>query len=384
MSGLFVIVDDQDPNIHFSPGWGTAPAAISFEYGGTITGPGPQGSTAHYSFNGERTSISVFSRIAANPNKTTTTLSFMIDDRFLNTTVIQTDQNEHFHQELFSSPTLPDGSHTLDITLTNITSNDVFLDYFIYEASQNSTLATSPRLLVLNTSPHLAYSQGWSSGIVLRPGLAESAVSLNSSVQGAADVGATLAFNFIVGTGFEVHGLLAMAFPSPVASYSLDGAPFANVQMPVNGTSFNDDVSNFVFIGQTFDEVGIHSLVITPLIPGAFFLDYIIVQSPTAFLPPKADVAVLPKTTTSVNGSETSSTTTARVTPSPVSAGVEPGVIAGIAVGIVAFLAISGLAWYLLRRRCRRKIASGPQSQGDGSSTTMTGRLRAFSLRNLP
>lgn len=90
-----------------------------------------------------------------------------------------------------------EGSHTLVVTLTNITSKDVFLDYLIYEASQNSTLDSSSRLLVLNTSPYLAYSQGWSPGIVgLRPGLIEPAVSLNNSVAGAADLGATVAFNF--------------------------------------------------------------------------------------------------------------------------------------------------------------------------------------------
>jgi hypothetical protein len=74
----------------------------------------------------------------------------------------------------------------------------VLLDYLIYEASQNATLdpSSSARLLVLNTSPQLAYSQGWSAGITLRLGLVEAAISLNNSVEGAADLGATVALNF--------------------------------------------------------------------------------------------------------------------------------------------------------------------------------------------
>jgi hypothetical protein len=75
----------------------------------------------------------------------------------------------------------------------------VLLDYLIYEASQNATLdpSSSAQLLVLNTSPQLAYSQGWSTGITgLRSGLFETAISLNNSVEGAVDLGATVALNF--------------------------------------------------------------------------------------------------------------------------------------------------------------------------------------------
>ncbi|KAJ7510761.1 hypothetical protein B0H11DRAFT_1845481 [Mycena galericulata] len=296
MSGFFVIVDDQDPGILFSPGWAPTTAAIAFEYGGTITGPGPQGSTASDSFNG--TSISVFARIAINTQNKSTTIDFVLDSGPVSSVVITSNSTEHFHHKLFASPTLPTGAHTLHITLAEITSSDVFLDYFIYEACLNSTVDSSARLLISDTSPSLAFSQGWSPGIVLRPGLTESAVSLNTSVAGAADLGATVALDF-TGTGIEVHGVLLTQFPSPVASYFLDGASPVGVQMPPNSTSYTDAASNFEFIGQTFDEVGTHSLVITPLIPGAFYLDYIIVQSPVAFLPPRADVAVAPTASTS-------------------------------------------------------------------------------------
>lgn len=145
--------------------------------------------------------------------------------------------------------------------------------------------------------------------------------------------------------------MLVMPFPSAVAAYSLDGGPLVNVQMPVNGTSYFNAVSNFEFIGQTFNGVGSHSLVITPLIPAAFFLDYIIVQSPTAFFPQKADVAVLPAITGSTP-SYTPLAPTQSSTPSASSrAGLHPGAIAGIAVGIGACLVLLSVAWYLVHRR---------------------------------
>ncbi|KAJ7458263.1 hypothetical protein B0H11DRAFT_1873230 [Mycena galericulata] len=356
MSGLFVIVDDQDAGILFSPGWAPTTAATAFEYGATITGPGPQGSTASYSFNG--TSISVFARIAPNSQNTPTTISFVLDSGPESLVVIAANSTEHFHHQLFASPALPTGAHTLEITLAEITSNDVFLDYFIYEASLNSTVDSSARLLIPNTSPSLAFSQGWSPGIVLRPDLTKTAVSLNSSVAGAADLGATVALNF-TGSGIEVHGLLLTQFPSPVASYSLDGASPVGVQMPPNGTSYTDAASNFEFIGQTFDEVGTHSLVITPLIPGAFYLDYMIVQSPVAFLPPRADVAVAPTASTS------SASLRATMGAAPTNSGtplthtgqraLHTGAIVGITIGVIAaFLSLAFLAW-LRRRRTRAR-----------------------------
>ncbi|KAJ7453801.1 hypothetical protein FB451DRAFT_665272 [Mycena latifolia] len=391
MSGVFVIVDDQDQNINYSPGWGPTTAKTTFEFGGTLTAPGPQGATASYVFNG--TSISVFSMVGRNPN-VTTTLSFAIDGKFVNSTAVQADSEEHFHRRLFSSPTLEDGSHTLEITLSDITSSDVFLDYLIYEASPNCPLSDSVRLLALDTSPHLSYSQGWSAGVTLRPGLVEGAVSLNDSVESAQELGATVALNF-TGRGFEVHGLLLSPFPSPVASYSLDGGPWTDVEMPANSTSYEDAVNNFVFIGQTFGEVGTHSLVITPQIPAAFFLDYIMVQAPTAAFPAKAAIAAPPAVTSSSHSATSSAPLTE---PLPTSVGVagpsssaaealpltapnhagahlQAGAIAGIVVSVAACLGVASVAWFLLRRRRtpRSKQLSVPDQQEDGRTLTRWG-----------
>ncbi|KAF8124626.1 hypothetical protein K438DRAFT_2002609 [Mycena galopus ATCC 62051] len=118
-SGLFFIVDNQDPDLHYVAGWAPLPAAISFEYGDTITSPGPQGSTAQYSFY-------VFARVAADTNNATTVLNFVIGG------TIETDS-----------------LHNMVITLTT-TSGDVFLDYTIYEGSPNTPIGSSSRLLVFD------------------------------------------------------------------------------------------------------------------------------------------------------------------------------------------------------------------------------------------
>ncbi|KAJ7037603.1 hypothetical protein C8F04DRAFT_1256820 [Mycena alexandri] len=343
MSGVFVIVDDQDPNIRYSTGWSPSPEENQFQFAATMTAPDGVGSTASYQFDG--TSISVFGLIRANPNKPNTTFDFSMDGVFQNSLIIPTDQSEHFHRRFFASQALEDGRHTLEIAISNISSTDVLLDYLIYEASQNATLdlSSSARLLVLNTSPQLAYSQGWSTGITgLRSGLVEAAISLNNSVEGAADLGATVALNF-TGNGFEVRGLLVKEFSSPAAVYSLDGGPWVDVQMPTIGSSYTNAQSNFEFIGQTFNSEGTHSLVITPLIPGAFFLDFITVQSPTAFFPPKANIAP-PSSLTSSTAISPTFTQPLSPTPSgsgaPTVHGLRVGAIAGICIAIVACLCV--------------------------------------------
>jgi hypothetical protein len=142
-------------------------------------------------------------------------------------------------------------------------------------------------------------------------------------------------------------------FPSPVAAYSLDGGPWVNVEMPLNGTSFVNTVSNFEFIGQTtFNEVGIHSLVITPLIPTAFFLDYIIVQSPTAFLPQQAEAASVPIPATTRSIQPAGPSTTNIASPSRTNlVHLNSGAVAAIVLGITLGCVLVSVAWYLLCRR---------------------------------
>ncbi|KAJ6591262.1 hypothetical protein DFH09DRAFT_197385 [Mycena vulgaris] len=365
MSGVFVIVDDQDPNIHYSTGWSPNSAENQFQFAGTMTAPGGLGSTASYQFDG--TSISVFGLIRANSKKPNTTFDFAIDGIFQSSTTIPSDQNEHFHRRFFASPTLVDGRHTVEITISNISSTDVLLDYLIYEASQNATLdpSSSARLLVLNTNSQLAYSQGWGTGITPRPGLTETAISLNNSVEGATDLGATVALNF-TGSGFEVRGLLLQKFPSPAAAYSLDGGPWVDVQMPANDSSYSNAQSNFEFIGQTFNSVETHSLVVTPLIPGAFFLDFITVQSPTAFFPRIANVAPPPSLASSIAISPTFTqplSSTASGSGTPTTHGLRAGAIAGICIAIAVCLCVAALGVFLLRRRRQRRVSTDQPSE---------------------
>ncbi|KAJ7640687.1 hypothetical protein DFH06DRAFT_619916 [Mycena polygramma] len=376
MSGIFVIVDDQDPSLTYSPGWSPSPSENEFQFAGTMTAPAgltSVGSTVTYEFEG--TSISVFGLTRADSSKPNMTLEFAIDGVFQQSATLQPHQFESFHSRFFESSTLGDGQHSLEITIGSINTTNVLLDYLIYEASQNATLDSSAQILVLNTSPQLAYSQGWSTGITgLRSGLIEQAISLNNSVEGAADLGATVALNF-TGNRFEVRGLLVQQWPSPVAAYSLDGGPWTDVQMPTNGSSYFNAQSNFQFIGQTFNSVDTHSLVITPRIAGAFFVDFITVQSPTAFLPPKANIAPPPDFTSSISSSKTSPTLSQPLLPTASTDSgtftprrLHTGAIVGICIAIAACLCIAVLGVVLLHRRRRRRTTTSQPSASPSMS----------------
>ncbi|KAJ6491035.1 hypothetical protein C8R45DRAFT_1096566 [Mycena sanguinolenta] len=358
MSGIFVIVDDQDPSIHYSTGWSPLPSENEFQFAGTMTVPaglGSVGSTATYEFEG--TSISVFGLTRADASKPNMTMDFEIDGIFQSTAVIQPHAFEAFHFQFFESSQLPAGPHTLQITISSINTTNVLLDYLIYEASPNAPLNGAAQILVPNTSPQLAYSDGWSTGITgLRSGLTEKAITLNTTVEAASDLGSTVALNF-TGSGLEVRGLLVQQFPSPVAAYSIDSGTWEPVQMPPNGSSYFNAQTNFEFIGQRFESVGNHSLVITPLIPGAFFLDFITVQGPTAVFPLKANVAPPPSL-----GGSASATSTGNPLPPATSAsealashGLRAGVIAGICITIAVCLSVVALTAFLLSRRRQRQ-----------------------------
>jgi hypothetical protein len=182
---------------------------------------------------------------------------------------------------------------------------------------------------------------------------------------GAADLGATVALNF-TGSSFEVRGMLVQAFPSPVAAYSLDSGPWVPVQMPPNGSDYTNAQSNFEFVGQTFDAVENHSLVITPLIPGAFFLDYITVQAPLAAFPPKANVVAAPNLTSSIGTAQSASQ----------NRGLHAGVVAGICITIAVCLGVAALAVFLLRRRRqRRRQLSTAEFSASIGTMAMTDRL---------
>lgn len=160
--------------------------------------------------------------------------------------------------------------------------------------------------------------------------------------------------------------------------------------MPTIGSSYANAQSNFEFIGQTFNSVETHSLVITPLIPGAFFLDFITVQSPTAFFPRKANVAPPPSLTSSIAISPTFTqplSSTASGSGAPTVHSMSAGAIAGICIAILACLCVAALAVFLLRRRRQRKVSpdqpSGSRSVSEvtaSTGTTAWTRSGAFEL----
>ncbi|KAJ7236683.1 hypothetical protein C8J57DRAFT_1247669 [Mycena rebaudengoi] len=190
-----------------------------------------------------------------------------------------------------------------------------------------------------------SYSQGWSTGITgLRSGLFETAISLNNSVEGAADLGATVALNF-TGSSFEVRRLLVKEFPNTAAAYSLDEGPWLDVQMPMTGSSYFNAQSNFEFIGQTFDSVETHS-------PASHHSSPVLFSSISSRgRRTAADFDELNRHTSYFHASSITYNQRDRDANSSWAARA----IAGISIAIAACLLFVAVALFLLRRQRRRR-----------------------------
>jgi hypothetical protein len=149
--------------------------------------------------------------------------------------------------------------------------------------------------------------------------------------------------------------------------------------MPPNGTDFTNAVSNFEFIGETFNEVGTHSLVITPLIPGAFFLDYMIIESPAAFFPQKAQIAAVPKPAATKSIQSAGPSSTNLISPETTnSARLDAGAVAAIILGIILGFLLVSVGWYFIRRR--QKIRERSRSENGRRPGVSNLRRNNFSL----
>ncbi|KAJ6571145.1 hypothetical protein B0H19DRAFT_936373, partial [Mycena capillaripes] len=134
MSPNTAIVDDRDPSIAYSSGWNNAGAFLEFQ--GTTKWASVQGSTATFTFVGT-SSITVYGSVAANAPQAS--LSFTVDNPLTGSYSSPQDGSGQYHEALWSSPTMTDGSHTLVITQTSAQSSGViYLDYLMYDTTSSS------------------------------------------------------------------------------------------------------------------------------------------------------------------------------------------------------------------------------------------------------
>lgn len=168
---------------------------------------------------------------------------------------------------------------------------------------------------------------------------------------------------FRSGTAIEAYGMVPYALSDnldAVLSYSIDGRAPSNVSIPSSTKSF--PLYNWLFIQESgstgSDPDESHSLEITVFEANTFYLDYIVVSSPKAFV-----AQSLPTHSSTTTSSISSSHGTAVSTPSSSvdqakSSSSRVGKIVGPVVAAVAVLVGMVFVVFFIRRRRSRAARS--------------------------
>lgn len=160
----------------------------------------------------------------------------------------------------------------------------------------------------------------------------------------------TLSCNYFlaVGWGLSIYG--AVLNPgSAVAAYTIDGDGYENFTMPAENATWPVYNWNFIPSGRNVEN-GIHNLTITSLSQSGFFLDYIIINSSKAYVPPPT--LITPESVPTSSSSTTTSSPALKGHSSHTDA-IAGGVNGGVLL-LVLFISMA----QLLRRRIHRCVSS--------------------------
>ncbi|KAI0832928.1 hypothetical protein BC628DRAFT_1309689 [Trametes gibbosa] len=137
-----VDVDDQDPSVVYSPGWGFDSNA-TLAYDGTLHSATAEGLTVSFTFTG--TLVAAMGCGGDTRNSGFPSVSFLLDGMSYGIREDSTALNGQFYNvTLFVSPNLAPGEHTLIITNLNGTRPNTFwLDRFWYISSDATNTTSS-------------------------------------------------------------------------------------------------------------------------------------------------------------------------------------------------------------------------------------------------
>ncbi|KAF7359833.1 hypothetical protein MVEN_00708700 [Mycena venus] len=258
MTTNVAIVDNRDPLVHYAGIW--FPGGTPSEYSLSTTASTTVGSTASFTFEG--TSIGVYATVAAiNPPQSS--LSFLVDNSISGTyTPPGNLESDVHHQELWTSPTLSDGTHTLVITQTTAQNAVIYLDYFLYNTTSTSVAA----YFIDDRDPRIKYTGGWRE--------LESEGYFKHTSQGSSTKGDSLSFTF-EGTAISFYGAInnGTAKGQILASISVDGGP--SFSYPAPGPS--PQTTNFLIFSSGDLSPGKHALVVTAETDQTVSADYFLV-----------------------------------------------------------------------------------------------------------
>ncbi|EIM84160.1 uncharacterized protein STEHIDRAFT_159753 [Stereum hirsutum FP-91666 SS1] len=377
---VYVIVDDNDSGLRYSPragsgngtvfknasaethGWFIGAKGDSPEFQLTTTGTGLDSSTLSYTFNGS--SISVFGTYAGGPTTesfSTTNVTFSIDGNIIEENTYPYLENQRFHFPFFSYISTSFSVHTLDIDIaiagtSSTIFSDFLFDYIIYEASVNSSIPTTEDgtswIFIDDSSPYLTPSDNWSRNGALpdfsTPLSGENITdaTLNSTVLAPTASGATISLNFTGTSRIDAYGMLLQNTSSgQLGTYTIDDQTSSPLEVPSPASSY--PIYLYQLLTATIEDPHApHVLTITAFEGNAFFLDYILLQTGSAFVTSASLNSVPPAPNTT---QEPDPVLTTLAAPRKKS---DAGAIAGGVVGGVLALCLVGLAViFLLRRR---------------------------------
>lgn len=151
-------------------------------------------------------SISLYGTIGGGDGFSSTNVSFGLDGNIISTSVITSSSDTRRHIPFFVSPSMPDSSHTLGVEVltsaSTLTDSNFFIDYLIYEASENSTVSTTEDtswIFIDDHSPYLNYSDGWTGNVLGFPQQGNfnlTDATFNSSVMGPTSSSSNVSLKF--------------------------------------------------------------------------------------------------------------------------------------------------------------------------------------------
>ncbi|KAJ7490755.1 hypothetical protein FB451DRAFT_1513693 [Mycena latifolia] len=341
---MSVIVDDRDEQVQYHGQWAHHEGTAT-EYQSTTSASATRGDNITFTFEG--TSIDVFGTAGSGNGAT---MKFSIDQlpSTSYTSPPVPSGSALYHQPLWTSGPLSDGSHTVLITQDSAGSQKsvIFLDYILY----NATSTSGKTLFVDDSDPRVEYSPGWN------------ATGLNGNFKDTAHVstaaGCSVSLTF-EGSFVSINGPIAFGKSGEGfnASVVIDGGSPSPItqQRPSNQPQL-------IFNNQLFTTSnlapGNHTIIITALDDHPLVIDYFLFGDLTNTSGTAATATSIPPTV-SVIGTGIPDSQPKTSISSQSSRSLDLPAIIGGAVGGLALivLLILGLLFWRQRARATRPVA---------------------------
>ncbi|KAJ7174091.1 hypothetical protein C8R43DRAFT_1058086 [Mycena crocata] len=377
---MSVIVDDRDPLVEYSPqgGWGTpnGRGGSSAEYQRTTTRSTQKGDTATFKFEG--TGVAVYGTIGSGSSSINegASMTFSIDGASPTpyTAPVVTQNTPLFHQSLWTSGPLAEGSHTLTMTVGPNQQSIIYLDYLMY----NTTSTAGKTVFIDDADPDIIYSLDWKG---VDPKFIPVYFQHTGRVTPSSSSSISLSFE---GTFVSLNGVIFGKPENLNGSVAIDGGEALTITPPPTPDSKSHVRLNYPLFSKSDLAPGSHNMTVFITNGQSFAVDYLLTGT-EPMAPPKTSntSSEPPPTSTSsdslLQASSTSSSThvTAGVSSSDhISLAALIGCVLG-GVAVLLLMIFSGV--FIWRRRARRFNAE----RSDRISVTSPWRERRESVATM-